>query len=233
MSNSTESISTHKVLQCVTFPPRGFSIGIFGKRSTPWIYSVPTIESQILIMYIVTQLFHFPLKHLGFPKLASEIFAGLILGSTFLGRYKSYQETLFPLPSQSILGALSTFGFLLFLFLSGVKMDTSMTRKIGRRALVIGVLNHMVPLVTGMITIYALSSSFYQEGASPLSTPLEVISIAKTSFPVISFLLKDLGLLNSELGRLALSSALISDLLGVTINAISALVVTSATYTLE
>lgn len=74
MSNSTESISTHKVLQCVTFPPRGFSIGIFGKRSTPWIYSVPTIESQILIMYIVTQLFHFPLKHLGFPKLASEIF---------------------------------------------------------------------------------------------------------------------------------------------------------------
>ncbi|KAM3380401.1 cation/H(+) antiporter 4 isoform X1 [Capsicum galapagoense] len=233
MSNSTESISTHKVLQCVTFPPRGFSIGIFGKRSTPWIYSVPTIESQILIMYIVTQLFHFPLKHLGFPKLASEIFAGLILGSTFLGRYKSYQETLFPLPSQSILGALSTFGFLLFLFLSGVKMDTSMTRKIGRRALVIGVLNHMVPLVTGMITIYALSSSFYQEGASPLSTPLEVISIAKTSFPVISFLLKDLGLLNSELGRLALSSALISDLFGVTINAISALVVTGATYTLE
>lgn len=108
-------------------------------------------------------------------------------------------------------------------------MDTSMTMKIGKRALVIGVLNHIAPLVTGMITVFALSGSFYQE----VATPVEVISIAKTSFPVISFLLKDLGLLNSELGRLALSSALISDLFGLSINAISALVVIGARNTLQ
>ncbi|KAJ8551493.1 hypothetical protein K7X08_021508 [Anisodus acutangulus] len=112
-------------------------------------------------------------------------------------------------------------------------MDTSMTRKIGRRALVIGVLNHIVPLVTGMITIFALSSSFFQEGVSPLSPHIEVITIARTSFPVISFLLKDLGLLNSELGRLALSSALISDLFGLTITATGVLVVIGARNTVE
>ncbi|TMW98609.1 hypothetical protein EJD97_003809 [Solanum chilense] len=233
MSNSTEMISTQKVLQCVTFPPRGFSLGFFKKGSTPWIYSVPTIESQIIVIYLLTQLFHFPLKRIGFPKIASEIFAGLILGSTFLGRYKSYQEKMFPLPSQSILGALTTFGFLLFLFLSGVKMDTSMTRKIGKRALVIGFLNHLAPLITGMITVFALSSDFYQEGVTSLSVPVEVISIARTSFPVISYLLKDLGLLNSELGRLALSSALISDLVGLAIHAFIFIIVIGAKNTVE
>nr|XP_009772205.1 PREDICTED: cation/H(+) antiporter 4-like [Nicotiana sylvestris] len=232
MSNNTDSISTQKVLQCVRFPPRGFSLGIFGKENNPWTYSVPTIQSQILLIYVVTQLFHTPLKRLGFPKISSEIFAGLILGSTLLGRYRSYQESLFPIASQGILGALSTFGYLLFLFLSGVKMDTSLTRKIGRRALVIGILNHLVPLIAGMITVFALSRSFFQEGATTVSPSVEVITIAKTSFPVISFLLKDLGLLNSELGRLALSSALISDLFGLTITVISVLVVISATGTL-
>lgn len=74
MSNSTESISTQKVLQCVTLPPRGFSVGFFKKGSSPWIYSVPTIEFQLIIIYLLTQIFHFPLKRIGFPKIASEIF---------------------------------------------------------------------------------------------------------------------------------------------------------------
>lgn len=74
MSNNTDSISTQKVLQCVRFPPRGFSLGIFGKDNNPWTYSVPTIQSQILLIYVITQLFHIPLKRLGFPKITSEIF---------------------------------------------------------------------------------------------------------------------------------------------------------------
>ncbi|KAK2999997.1 hypothetical protein RJ639_024192 [Escallonia herrerae] len=204
---------------CVRFPPKVHSTGLFGKGKSEWFtYTVPTLEMQMLLIFSVTQILHLPLKRLGIPKLLSELLAGVILGSTFLGRYNHYQGTVFSLESQGVIGPIAAFGYMLFMFLSGAKMDVSMIRKTGTKAWGIGVLNVIAPLVCGFfyvrITEGTLGWGRRMKDARVQNLPTLVIANSVTAFPVIALLLKDLKLLNSELGRLALSSTLISYLLG-------------------
>ncbi|KAL3528444.1 hypothetical protein ACH5RR_007766 [Cinchona calisaya] len=172
---------------------------------------------QIVLIFMLTHLFHFPLKRLGIPKLVSEIGAGLILGSSGLGgKYEMFQKFLFPAASQGILGAFAAFGYIIFMFLSGVKMDTGMIRKTGPKAIAIGVVNLVAPIVVGGV---ALSYSNYDPAGGTNVAKKQrnrfsiLISHSGIQFPVIALLLKDLKILNSELGRLALSSSLINYIL--------------------
>ncbi|XP_071902735.1 cation/H(+) antiporter 4-like [Coffea arabica] len=153
--------------------------------------------------------------------------AGLILGSTFLGRDERFQKFLFPAKSQGTLGAFTSFGYLLFQFMSGVKMDTGMIRKTGPKALAIGVLNLVVPLVAGGIAMLANRS--YNPNNAYIGDQIRrqrnrygiLVAQSMTAFPVIALLLKDLKILNTELGRLAMSSGLITHLLQVAITSVN------------
>ncbi|KAK8700010.1 hypothetical protein V6N13_018415 [Hibiscus sabdariffa] len=111
--------------------------------------------------------------------------------------------------SVAALGAAGGFGFVYFLFLSTVKMDVSLTFKSGKKAVYIGVLTVVVPLISCLITIKMRHPgiNLFTNRIFFLST-----SYAGTSFQVIYCLLSELRILNSELGRLGLSSALIGDM---------------------
>ncbi|CAI9111929.1 OLC1v1012273C4 [Oldenlandia corymbosa var. corymbosa] len=144
--------------------------------------------------------------------------AGIILGSTLLGERLEYQKFLFPASGQGILGSFASFGYLFFQFLSGVKMDTGMIRKTGPKALAIGVINIAAPILFGVLLdplIVGVSSGKPSYSAKKMKDNRRAVFVAHsmTAFPVVAFLLKDLKILNSELGRLALSSGLISHLL--------------------
>ncbi|CDP17496.1 unnamed protein product [Coffea canephora] len=220
---------TWPLFVCVRDPPKVNSNGFFYhyKRSNPFIYSLPILELQILLIFMLTHLLHYALKRLGIPKIVSEIGAGLILGSTFLGRDERFQKFLFPAKSQGTLGAFTSFGYLLFQFMSGVKMDTGMIRKTGPKALAIGVLNLVVPLVAGGITMLANRS--YNPNSAYIEDQIRrqrnrygiLVAHSVTAFPVIALLLKDLKILNTELGRLAMSSGLITHLLQVAITSVN------------
>ncbi|CAI9111944.1 OLC1v1012296C3 [Oldenlandia corymbosa var. corymbosa] len=153
--------------------------------------------------------------------------AGLILGSTALGRREGYQKFLFPAATQDTLGAFCAFGYLLFEFLSGVKMNTGMMRKTGSKALAIGIINLVVPLAVGWFTLKSLSIYPPKKGSDVTPSLQNNVSVLKassmTAFPVVALLLKDLKILNSELGRLALSCALITHMLQLIYNSTSLL----------
>lgn len=104
---------------------------------------------------------------------------------------------------------------MLYMFLSGVKMDVSMVNKTGKKAWAIG----LVALVAPVAVSFALYT--YYGSRLKLSDPREatgvlmvITSEVVTSFPVIATILTELKILNSELGRLALASALTSQLFG-------------------
>ncbi|KAA8542522.1 hypothetical protein F0562_023674 [Nyssa sinensis] len=175
---------------CVKFPPKIHSVGFWDKRN-PLSYSLPTLELQMVIIFALTRLFHFPLKKLGFPKLFSQIVAGVILGPTLLGRIKNYQFIVFPFETQGIIGTFSAFGYVLFVFLVGVKLDMSIIKRTGAKG--VG------------------DWSFISNG--PFDNWYN-----KHMANVTACLLKDLKILNSELGRLSLASAVVSDLLFVFIS---------------
>lgn len=144
--------------------------------------------------------------------------SGIILGQSLLGRNEVVRKTLFPefnekeSHAQEISDALEIFGYSIFLFLTGVKMDLSMLMRVGQKSWAMGVTTLMFPLMVG-----SAANAAHKGMSRPLdkvSRQLTFISAQQsfTSFPVVSCLLSDLKLLNSELGRLALSASLVSNI---------------------
>lgn len=184
-------------------------------------YELPLLHLQLSVIFLLTYCLHFFLKRLRFPRIISEILAGIILGPSCLGRMKEFSDTLFPEESKLILTTLSKVGYLFFMFLIGVKMDISMIKKSGRIAWAIGTLSLLIPLVT----VIPISSTLIRTMKPDKKEAMTVVAVTQSliPFPVIACLLIELKILNSELGRLALSSAVISDLLGI-------FLITMATY---
>jgi len=137
---------------------------------------------------------------------------GIILGPSLLGRLKIFNDFMFSIKSQEIIGTLSTFSYLLFLFVSGVKMDVGMIKRTGRKALFTGVACMLLPLLISLLVEMKLRRLWLNEEKTYV-LPLLTVSHCITPFPVLACLLEDLKILNSELGRLGLSIALLSNTL--------------------
>ncbi|GAB4860255.1 hypothetical protein Ancab_011736 [Ancistrocladus abbreviatus] len=101
-----------------------------------------------------------------------------------------------------------------FLFISGVKMDLGVIKKAGKKqwTLALGgvIIPHMILLPLG----FAMRKHMDKELSKMSSIGGVAASVIITTFPVVSTVLRDLNLLSSEIGRLALSTVVISDCFG-------------------
>ncbi|GAY56377.1 hypothetical protein CUMW_171440 [Citrus unshiu] len=199
------------ITMCINLPPEVNSGGLVmqfedGVKEYKWLdYTTPRIMLLLATMFTISQVFHSVLKRFGIPIFISQIFAGILLSRPALQVIKMENKIITPEHVQ-LIGSMGNIGIALFIFQSGVKMDLSMVSKVGRKALYIGILSVISPLValipTFMVPTGTGPSGFF-------ITPLYYV----TSFPVIFCLLTHLKILNSELGRLAQSSAIVADFL--------------------
>ena len=91
-------------------------------------------------------------------------------------------------------------------------MDLSMVTKSGKKALIIGLCAFFLPLMLSTTLAYTLKRKVTLE-PNLYESLIEIAVFQSTSsFHVIACLLNDLNLLNSELGRLAISSSMVSGL---------------------
>ncbi|KAI4346534.1 hypothetical protein L6164_007423 [Bauhinia variegata] len=211
---------------CIDLPPKLVSSGIWGSASP--LKSVFTVlELQIFVIFAITYCSHFFLKRLGLPMLFSQILAGIILGPSLkIDAIQEYKKMLFPYGSQDTLSCIAMLGYTFFLFVSGVKMDFSMVTRTGRKVWAIAVFSLLVPILSVYILFGVHGATLTQAlGEYTGSITPVVIAQSSCSFAVIVVLLTDLKLLNSELGRLALSSALVMDLLSSLVQGLGASVI--------
>ncbi|GAB2274284.1 hypothetical protein Dimus_009050 [Dionaea muscipula] len=187
----------------------------------PWIVKLSQFPSamlqlQMLVVFCVTQTLHLLLfKRLGMPRLVSQLYAGILLGPSGLGRNKMFQEMIFPRLTSSVWKCITMLSYTFTLFMVSVKMDFGIIFKTGRKAYAIGMLALVGTLVSSSITRGLLENSPDRVKMADLSFSSTILSV--TSFPVIACLVTELGLLNSELGRLALSSALAAEILSISV----------------
>ncbi|KAM0940488.1 putative cation/H+ exchanger, rossmann-like alpha/beta/alpha sandwich [Dioscorea sansibarensis] len=142
--------------------------------------------------------------------------AGIIIGPSFLGNIQSYHDHLI-IGSRNalVLRTLSIFGILFHLFLIGVKMDPKTIFKAGHKAVVIAFGSLVIPLVMSILALqWMLQADVLPQtdGKSSQYLNFLVSSLSLSSFPVIADLMHELHLLNSELGRIALSASMCKDL---------------------
>ncbi|XP_059429345.1 cation/H(+) antiporter 3-like [Corylus avellana] len=122
---------------------------------------------------------------------------------------------------------LSLWSYVLFLFISGVKMDLGMIKRSGRKALLTGVVCILSPLLISLSFQVKIRGSYWlNEDESYVLSYLTAVHCL-TPFPVVACLLEDLKILNSELGRLALSAAMVSDMLSVFLSILATLAIIS------
>lgn len=107
------------------------------------------------------------------------------------------------------MGTISTFGYLLFLFFTAVKMDFGLILRTRKKAAIIGIAAPLVPFFFGMSIKPAVQNHLPVLEKRKLTNL--VVGQSITSYPVISNLIAELNILNSEFGRLALSSSVVSD----------------------
>lgn len=135
------------------------------------------------------------------------------MGQSFLGRIKPYKEKMFPAGGRHILETAADLGFIIYLFLLGVNIDLSLVRKVEKYAVVIGASGFLIPLGIGLLTMYIISITMELDSLTLSSLPFMASITAISSFPVITSLLTDLKILNSEIGRIATLASFVSDLI--------------------
>ncbi|KAK4835430.1 hypothetical protein QYF36_009606 [Acer negundo] len=108
----------------------------------------------------------------------------------------------------------TSFGYIFFIFLIGVKMDVKLITKLTKREWYI---SRFLMMNMMLVTICAVQ---IKKAMDPVENLRDWISffagtLMLTSFPVVACFLIDLKIINSELGHIALSTALVADLMSV------------------
>ncbi|CAJ2634315.1 unnamed protein product [Trifolium pratense] len=209
---------------CVDLPPKVVSDGIWADHDQgvePMKSTLPLLELQILTIFAITQCFHLVLKRLGVPYFVSQI----MISNT----WTEFKKYLFPYGTEDVINVISIIGYGFFLFLNGVKMDLTMITRTGRKAWTIAFCSFVIPTVLGLTVSYRFLGYWnnYIGEFEAKTLPVIVIGHSGCYFAVIASLLSDLEILNSELGRLALSTALVMDAFNTIVSGIGTAVISS------
>ncbi|KAK9156302.1 hypothetical protein Sjap_003782 [Stephania japonica] len=208
--------TTHVCRRLDSVNSRGVFVG-----DIPFEFSTPVLLVQLALICFITRSLHYCLRNLGQPTVVSHLIAGVVLGPSILGRILPFKQNIFPYASESILRVLSLLGLMFFLFIAGVKTNPSIIKKYGRKAAAIGITAFIVPMVTSTAFALFLRQLIDIEPGLDKALPLVPASQSLTGFLVITCLLTELKILNTELSRLAVSSALVGDMIGLTMAVVS------------
>jgi Kef-type K+ transport system membrane component KefB len=165
----------------------------------------------LAIIVTLARLLGLVFRRLGQPPVVGEILAGVVLGPTFFGA--GLAEHLFPtVQVRPALGGLANVGLVLFMFVVGYELDTSLMRSQGRTALTVSLCSIVIPLGLGTALGFWLAGQ--QHFARHLPFALFVgVAMSITAFPVLARILTDRGMQRTKLGNLAMSSAAIGDVI--------------------
>lgn len=138
---------------------------------------------------------------------------GLILGPSFLGKMAGFTAIVYPLESLIVLDALAVFGCMFYFFLIGVQMDPWVIKRIDRKDITIGISTVLVAmLLSSSASFLLIHNGVQMESDIASSLPPVAMSNSVLAFPVIAHYLTEVRMINSEVGRTALSASLVSNL---------------------
>ncbi|XP_042506742.1 cation/H(+) antiporter 15-like [Macadamia integrifolia] len=190
----------------------GVSRGIF-YGDDPFKFVEPVFLIQLIIGSLLTNFCQLLFKPLGQTSIISQIMAGFIAGPSALSRNTTVRLKLFPRPSKYVQETLSLTACVFIFFLAGVRMDIGTIKNSGKKEWSIGIMTLIVPLVLTLPTSILLKNVLTLDKAFKDGVESIGCLYATTSFHVVASFLHELKLLNSELGRLAMSSSMISVLI--------------------
>ena len=172
---------------------------------------------QIGLMLSMALAGGYVMRKLRQPAVLGELVGGIILGPTIFGALAPNAYTwLFPTPSIVNSGreAVITLGMLFFLFSAG--LEVNLARLIGRAWVIIltSIFGVLIPFGLGFGAVRALPQLWGVQDQSLLLPVFIGTALSISALPVIARILMDLNLLDTELGGMVITAAVIDDLIG-------------------
>ncbi|KAJ0110370.1 hypothetical protein Patl1_01996 [Pistacia atlantica] len=160
------------------------------------------------------------LKPLRQPRFVSQLMASILVGPTFLGSIFYWERdpfrwmNLFPYEQSMLLESYANLGVTYYMFLVGLEMDLSNLKHTRKKSWSIAFAGFFIPFVVGAILYFVpLVNDRPERDQNYVGALFWAITLSITSFPDVARTLSDVKLLHTELGTIALSSALITDIL--------------------
>lgn len=156
-------------------------------------------------------------RAIGLPMVVGEIIAGIILGSSGLGRLApSVHAFLFPTGNgASMLTGYTTIAVVLLLVVAGLEVDLGIVRRRGRNALFVATLGMLMPLLGGFVLGFLVPSSLIGRPEQRVLFAVFIgVALSISALPVIAKTLLDLGLFKTDVGLLVMTAAMVNDLVG-------------------
>lgn len=181
---------------------------------------------QITLMLACAVLCGQAMRRLGQPAVLGEMLGGIIIGPTIFGALLPgiYGALFQGSPAvDDARDASIKLGMLFFLFIAGLEVDLGDLRRLGREALLIGLVGTLLPIAAGIGLVYALPAAFWGDTASTHLFAFALfigMNLANSANPVLARILMDLGLLKTEIGTLIMTATIVDDLINWTLFAI-------------
>ncbi|MEA2979042.1 MAG: hypothetical protein QOF09_865 [Alphaproteobacteria bacterium] len=173
---------------------------------------------QLIALMLVGRLLGEALLRMGQPAVMGQLLAGLVLGPSVLGAlFPDLQHALFPAAKEqkAMLEAVSQFGVLLILLMTGMETDLKLVRQCGRASISASVFGIVIPFALGFALGEFLPDSMLPDPGKRLITSLflgTALSIA--SVKIVATVVREMNFLRRTLGQVILGSAIVDDTIG-------------------
>jgi Kef-type K+ transport system membrane component KefB/nucleotide-binding universal stress UspA family protein len=181
--------------------------------------------AQLVILMLVGRLLGEAMQRIGQPSVMGQLLAGILLGPSLLGwLWPDLQHWIFPAAKEqkSMIDAVSQFGILLLLLLTGMETDLKLVRKVGRAAASVSLTGVAVPFGCGVGLGLLLPESLLPDPGKRLLTSLFLgIALSISSIKIVAAIVREMNFTRRNLGQVIVASAIMEDTIGWIIIAIT------------
>src|SRR5215213_1479248 len=180
---------------------------------------------QLVVLLLFGRLLGELMQKVGQPSVMGQLIAGIILGPSVFGwAFPDLQHSLFPrTPEQkAMIDAISQFGILLLLLLTGMETDLRLIRKVGKAAISISVSGVAVPFLCGVTLGQLMPDWLLPHPDQRLVTSLFLgTALSISSIKIVAAIVREMGFTRRNLGQVIGASAICEDTIGWVIIAIT------------
>ena len=174
--------------------------------------------AELVTLIVLARLLGEAMQRIGQPAVMGELLAGILLGPSVLGLiWPDLQHWLFPAANEqkAMLEAISNFGILLLLLLTGMETDLSLLRKFGRAALSVALSGVAVPFACGVTLGLFVPQSLLPGADKRLLTALFLgTALSISSIKIVAAVVREMNFTRRNLGQVIISSSIIEDTIG-------------------
>lgn len=152
---------------------------------------------------------------------------GILLGPTFFGRIApSTYKWFFPSYGFTVLEPMAHFALVYYAFLVGLTLDTQTIKRTGTKAMGIAITGAVIPCVIGCLLFFAIVT----DNTNYYGCIFWGFALTVSSYSALGSILEDQSLIQTEVGKLAMSAAQVGEAISWGLLAIGLAVANSTSY---